>query len=329
MITPVAFWNMRFVGEQIIDPFGSFHLNVQTPPNQVDMDLAEGKVGHAVTLDPLDGDWLTGANGLTVATGDDFSLWFWVRRSSTGTNFAQLFFIANENGIELEVRWNSSDDMDVVGGLGVGEPAATVVVASDGDWHLVVVEYDEGSGEVSVWADNTSTATTAAVNPPNAGGSAHWVIGNTDNEWASFSDYDGGPIDIDAVGYVEYFLDSGERQELWGQDGEGREYEPGAASLLPHQLLAQDSTTNVSDDMGGDPPASYELRSQVDESAAKVTTTISSSTDVNEVPQQQAVIESQGGDQLGTTSIAPGTEVSASVDVTGADANVELRRTDE
>lgn len=102
---------------------------------------------------------------------------------------------------------------------------------------------------------------------------------------------------------------------------------PTSAALLPYQLLAQDSTTGASDDMGGLPPASYELRSQVDASAGVVVaTTISSSGAPGEVPQQQAVIESYGGEEVGMVTFNPGEEVSVSVAVTGNSANVELRR---
>lgn len=101
-------------------------------------------------------------------------------------------------------------------------------------------------------------------------------------------------------------------------------------SLLPRQLLSQDSTTDVSDSMAGDTPVSYELKSTVEESAdAIVTTTISSSTAEGEVPQQQVITESSGGEELGMITFNPGEEVSASVNVTGDDVTMELRREEE
>lgn len=101
-------------------------------------------------------------------------------------------------------------------------------------------------------------------------------------------------------------------------------------SLLPFQLLAEDSTTNVSDTMDDDPPASYVLQSEVAEAAdVLVTTVLSSSTAEGEVPQQQAIIESQGGGDSGIVTVNPGIELSASVDVSGAGTSVGLRRVDE
>lgn len=326
LITPTAFWNMRFVGEDIIDPYGAFSLSSGAPPTAADMDLAAGKIGHAVTLDPVEGDYLTGADGLSTTTTGDFGLWFWVRRTTTGTNVADLLHIVNDTGEEFGILWGSDDGMDITGGdFGV----ASIVVPSDGDWHLVVIQYDANAAEIFAYVDNVQAVANELV-VPLPGDNARWTWGNTD---AVNTDYDGGPIDIDAAGFDDHFLSSDERNELWGQDGEGREYAPDDPALLPRQSLAQDSTTNVSDDMDGTPPASYELQSTIDAAAgATVKTTISNSTTGaagGEVPQQQVITESTGGDELGRATVPPGEEISAKVEVTGDDVNMELRRTDE
>jgi len=98
--------------------------------------------------------------------------------------------------------------------------------------------------------------------------------------------------------------------------------------LFPLQLLA--SSASTSDDMGGTPPAEYELRNRVVEApGAVMTTTISSRTAEGEVPQQQAVIETQGGNETGIVVISPGVEVSVDIDVAGTNTSVELRRVDQ
>jgi hypothetical protein len=98
--------------------------------------------------------------------------------------------------------------------------------------------------------------------------------------------------------------------------------------LFPLQLLA--SSASTSDNMGGDPPAEYELKNVVIEaSGAVVTTVISSRTADGEVPQQQAIIESQGGGETGIVVLSPGVEVSVDIDVAGTNTSLELRRVDE
>lgn len=99
------------------------------------------------------------------------------------------------------------------------------------------------------------------------------------------------------------------------------------SALLDFQILAEDSTTGASDDMGSDPPASYELRSQTTDNVdAVVTTTIYSADEQGGSPQQQVIIESHGGDDTGLTTFNPGEEVTTSTHVTGEDADVDLRR---
>jgi len=98
--------------------------------------------------------------------------------------------------------------------------------------------------------------------------------------------------------------------------------------LFPLQLLA--SSASTSDDMGGTPPAEYELKNVVVEApGAVMTTTISSRTAEGEVPQQQAIIETNGGDEVGIVVLSPGVEVSVDIDVSGTNTSVELRRVDQ
>lgn len=98
------------------------------------------------------------------------------------------------------------------------------------------------------------------------------------------------------------------------------------APLLEFQLLAEDSVTQASDDVSGENPDSYVIRSEVGPApGATVTTTIFSASQGG-TPQQQAVIESTGGEEVGHTVVAPGEELSVSVEVSGADAEVGLAR---
>lgn len=101
---------------------------------------------------------------------------------------------------------------------------------------------------------------------------------------------------------------------------------PEEPPLLPYQQLNESTITEVSDDAALG--ATYALRNEIDPTSAVVTTTISSSTAEGEVPQQQAVIESRGGDEIGVTIVAPGSELTAAVAIADTFANVELRRID-
>lgn len=99
--------------------------------------------------------------------------------------------------------------------------------------------------------------------------------------------------------------------------------------LLALQFLAMGSTTNVSVNLGSDVPETYEVSSEVEETASTVVTaTVSSSTAEGEVSQQQVIIESQGGGDTGKTTVAPGTRVDATVNVTGAGTDVGLQSSD-
>lgn len=99
--------------------------------------------------------------------------------------------------------------------------------------------------------------------------------------------------------------------------------------LLHTQALGINTTTEVTDDVGDTLPDNYEVRDTVSETTSTVvTTTLSSFTADGETPQQQAIVESQGGDSVGTTAVPPGVQVEASVEVTGAGTNVELTGTE-
>lgn len=100
-------------------------------------------------------------------------------------------------------------------------------------------------------------------------------------------------------------------------------------ALIPNQQLAVDTTTNVTDNVRDTMPDNYAVQDTVSETASTVVnTTLSSVTADGESPQQQAVVESQGGESVGTTNITPGAQVNASVEVTGAGTNVELTGTE-
>lgn len=67
--------------------------------------------------------------------------------------------------------------------------------------------------------------------------------------------------------------------------------------------------------------SSYAVQSDVDETASVVVTTrVLSSGSEGEVPQQQCVIETQGGGVVGEAIINPGIEVTVETSVSGADA---------
>lgn len=122
---------------------------------------------------------------------------------------------------------------------------------------------------------------------------------------------------------------------LTDEDTEGQDvtlYECGAIvayegpvedQILPFQLLAQDSLTNLTDDLRASPPSSYELcyRSS-DSTTALATVTVSSLDQEDGSIQEQAVIPCNGG--IGRVRIAPGIEVQISIAVTGGDISLGL-----
>lgn len=100
-------------------------------------------------------------------------------------------------------------------------------------------------------------------------------------------------------------------------------------TLLPNQLLAVDTTTEVTDNVRDTMPDNYAVQDTVSATAStNVKSTYSSQSADGETPQRQAVAESQGGESVGITNISPGAQVNASVEVTGAGTNVELTGTE-
>lgn len=93
--------------------------------------------------------------------------------------------------------------------------------------------------------------------------------------------------------------------------------------ILPFQLLAQDSLTDLTDDLRAAPPSSYELCYRSSDSAtALATVTVSSLDQETGSIQQQAVIPCNGG--IGRVRITPGIEVQISIAVTGGDISLGL-----
>lgn len=95
--------------------------------------------------------------------------------------------------------------------------------------------------------------------------------------------------------------------------------------LLTKQTLVDGTDITVAEDLVAAPPASYELSDNITETVDSVVrTTVFNETAEGEVPQQQCVLESNGGEDVGTTFINPGQHVFARVQVTGADTDVGL-----
>lgn len=97
---------------------------------------------------------------------------------------------------------------------------------------------------------------------------------------------------------------------------------------MPKQTVASGVTIGDVINVSPEAPAAYKVGTDVTETAdAVVTTTVSSRTADGEVPQQQCVIESQGGGDVGEAAIAPGIEVTTSTAVSGADTDVAVMGT--
>lgn len=95
--------------------------------------------------------------------------------------------------------------------------------------------------------------------------------------------------------------------------------------LLTKQTLANGTDIIVAEDLVASPPTSYEVSDSITETASSVvTTTVFNETTEGETPQQQCVIESNGGDDTGTTIVNPGQHVFVRVQVTGANTDVGL-----
>lgn len=95
--------------------------------------------------------------------------------------------------------------------------------------------------------------------------------------------------------------------------------------LLTKQTLLNGTDITVAEDLVADPPTSYEVSDSITETAdSVVTATVFNETAEGEVPQQQCVIESRGGEDVGTTTVNPGQHVFVRVQVAGADTDVGL-----
>lgn len=98
--------------------------------------------------------------------------------------------------------------------------------------------------------------------------------------------------------------------------------------LLTKQTLDSGTDTTVGDDLTAEAPTSYGVNNDITETvSAVVTTTIYNETADGEVPQQQCVLESQGGDEIGQTIVNPGQRIRARVQVSGANTPVGLSGT--
>lgn len=93
--------------------------------------------------------------------------------------------------------------------------------------------------------------------------------------------------------------------------------------FVPKQTLVDGTTTESVINVSPEAPTAYKVGTDVTETADSiVTTTVSTRTAEGEVPQQQCVIESQGGGDIGEAAVAPGIEVTTSTAVSGADTDV-------
>lgn len=68
----------------------------------------------------------------------------------------------------------------------------------------------------------------------------------------------------------------------------------------------------------------YQVTDDVDASGGKASYVVASRASEGEVPQQQCVIESNGGESAGETTLGPATAVQVDLDVTGADMTMGI-----
>lgn len=95
--------------------------------------------------------------------------------------------------------------------------------------------------------------------------------------------------------------------------------------LLTKQVLLDGTDMIVAEDLVAAPPSSYDVGDSITETAGSVvTTTVFNETAEGETPQQQCVLESNGGDDAGATVVNPGQHVFVRVQVEGADTAVGL-----
>lgn len=95
--------------------------------------------------------------------------------------------------------------------------------------------------------------------------------------------------------------------------------------LLAYQLLAQDSVTELTDDLRADPPDTYDFKWQVSESGAQVMIEVYTVTSEGQEPQLRRIEQAGPGTSLIPID-NPGIEVSFVIRVTEASVSMGLRR---
>lgn len=96
-----------------------------------------------------------------------------------------------------------------------------------------------------------------------------------------------------------------------------------AGPLFTKQTLANGSDLTVGQDLSATLPSNYALSIDITETASSVViATVSSQSAEGETMQQQAVLQSSGGGNLGSVNVKPGQRVAARLQVSGADTNV-------
>lgn len=97
--------------------------------------------------------------------------------------------------------------------------------------------------------------------------------------------------------------------------------------LFPLQVIDAGSSREVISDLTNDPIADYQISAEVVETPSSVVRmVIARTTAEGEEPQQQAVIESNGGGDSNRSNVPPSKHVHVNVSVSGADTAVGLRR---
>lgn len=95
--------------------------------------------------------------------------------------------------------------------------------------------------------------------------------------------------------------------------------------LLTKQTLNIGTDMIVGEDLVASPPTSYEVSDSITATVSSVVTvTVFNETTEGETPQQQCAIETNGGEDAGTTIVNPGQHVFVRVQVSGADTDVGL-----
>jgi hypothetical protein len=141
------FWDFG-ADDPFEDRIGGAHLEVGSEEVQVGED--------AITVDG-DGYVRHVDGGLSVETGESFSMGVWLNHQETGDYQAALMFHDAENAEAFGIGLNGGAD-------GVNRPFPKVLSVNRtpgsgstgyeyGDWHLHVVRYRSESGEAELWLD--------------------------------------------------------------------------------------------------------------------------------------------------------------------------------